>query len=459
MNTTAGGPRLIRPSHRLIAGVCAGLAEHLNLSVRLVRGLFVALAFAAGAGILLYAWLWVMTPSEAENTVENTAGTRRGADRVPGAGPQPVTGRQGRPGPGHGPAKSILSLGRREFLLGTGLLVVAAALIAQQLGAGIRWGTIVPIVVILVGAVLTWMQLDDTHRAGLVHRAKADQTGGFIRLGAGLALVIIGVLIIVSGAGSWALMGNSVLASLAVLAGVGLVLAPWGLKFWRDLEMERSGRAREAARAEFAAHLHDSVLQTLALIQNRAGSEQDVLRLARSQERELREWLYRDPSRNPGNLAARIKAIAADIEDAYGQVIDVVVVGDTEMSERHEALVQAAREALLNAARHAGGPVSVYLEATGQGCDIFVRDRGAGFDLRMVPQDRMGVRESIVGRMKRYGGTAGINSGPDGTEVRLSLPAASEGGSPGGARPAEGGPAENSAAENSAAEKRATHDI
>jgi signal transduction histidine kinase len=228
----------------------------------------------------------------------------------------------------------------------------------------------------------------------------------------------------VSGSGSWEQTWLALLASVAVLGGVALVLLPWGLKFWRDLESERAGRVRETERAEIAAHLHDSVLQTLALIQRRAGNEQDVVRLARAQERELRGWLFKDPARDAGQLSDRIKAAAAEVEDGLGNAVDVVSVGDTAMTDRHEALVQASREAMLNASRHGGGPVSVYVEAADSGVEVFIKDRGPGFVLEAVPGDRLGIRESIIGRMRRHDGTAEINSTPDGTEVRLKLPAA-----------------------------------
>jgi signal transduction histidine kinase len=245
-----------------------------------------------------------------------------------------------------------------------------------------------------------------------------------VRLGAGLALVATGVTLAISGS-QWNVLGLALLASLAVLAGVALVLLPWGLKFWRDFGAERAARVREEERAEIAAHLHDSVLQTLAVIQRRAGNEADVTRLARAQERELREWLYRDSRRGDGTFTDRLKALAAAVEDAHGQPVDVVCVGDAPLDgahrERAEALLQAAREAMLNAARHGGGPVSVYAEAGAGAIDVFVKDRGPGFDPDAVPSDRLGVRESIVGRMRRHGGEAKIVSGPDGTEVRLHL--------------------------------------
>ncbi|WP_458108958.1 PspC domain-containing protein [Arthrobacter sp. R3-55] len=312
----------------------------------------------------------------------------------------------------------------KEILLGAALLLVAAILIARQFGVDVPLGTLIPAAAILGGAAIAWMQLDETRRAGLVDKTKADQAGGWVRLAAGLALVVAGVLVMVSGSGSWEQTWLALLASVAVLGGVALVLLPWGLKFWKDLETERAGRIRETERAEIAAHLHDSVLQTLALIQRRAGSEQDVVRLARAQERELRAWLFSDAAKESGLLAERIKAVAAEVEDSQGHAVEVVAVGETDMTERHEAMVQAAREAMLNAARHGGGTVSVYVESTAGSTEIFIKDRGPGFDLDAVPDDRLGVKESIIGRMKRHGGTATINSSSDGTEVRLAMPSA-----------------------------------
>ncbi|ELT44014.1 signal transduction histidine kinase [Arthrobacter nitrophenolicus] len=311
----------------------------------------------------------------------------------------------------------------KEILLGSGLLLVAGIMIAQLLGVDVPLGTLIPAAAVLGGASIAWMQLDETRRAGLVDKTKADQAGGWARLAAGLALVVAGVLVMVSGSGSWEQTWLALLASVAVLGGVVLVLLPWALKFWRDLEAERAGRIREMERAEIAAHLHDSVLQTLALIQRRAGNEHDVVRLARAQERELRGWLFQDPGREAGQLSDRIKAVAAEVEDLLGNAVDVVSVGDTAMTEAHEALVQASREAMLNASRHGGGTVSVYLEASDGQAEVFIKDR-PGFELSDVPEDRLGVRESIIGRMKRHGGTATILSTGAGTEVRLRLQAA-----------------------------------
>ncbi|MEZ2390803.1 PspC domain-containing protein [bacterium RCC_150] len=449
MATTVQRAPLVRGGDRMIAGVCSGLAVHLGWPVKFIRLGMVLASFAGGAGLVFYAWLWVMVPTADESVRRNA---RRPASSIApavslapgipgdvgeaaigrtmsdGGGPAAASSAPSAVVPGLGPwfRRRRIQYGK-EILLGAGLLLVASILIARQLGVDVPLGTLIPAAAILGGAAIAWMQLDETRRAGLVDKTKADQAGGWVRLAAGLALVVAGVLVMVSGSGSWEQTWLALLASIAVLGGVALVLLPWGLKFWKDLEAERAGRVRETERAEIAAHLHDSVLQTLALIQRRAGSEQDVVRLARAQERELRAWLYRDAAKDAGLLGERIKSAAAEVEDAHGHPVDVVTVGDAGMTERHEALVQAAREAMLNAARHGGGPVSVYLESSEAGSEVFIKDRGPGFNLDDVPADRLGVRESMIGRMKRHGGSALINSNSGGTEVRLKLPAENAG--------------------------------
>ncbi len=453
MTTLPARPPLARSSDRVIAGVCSGLAAHLGWPVKNVRLGMVLASFAGGAGLVFYAWLWIMVPT-ADEAARRDA--RRPASPIAPAVSRPVQGEPmqgqasssypaqgaapdgGTPSSATGPVPDGASSAAppwfrvrgvrygKEILLGCGLLLVAGIMIAQLLGVDVSLGTLIPAAAVLGGASIAWMQLDETRRAGLVDKTKARQAGGWGRLAAGLALVVAGVLVMVSGSGSWEQTWLALLASVAVLGGVVLVLLPWALKFWRDLEAERAGRIRETERAEIAAHLHDSVLQTLALIQRRAGNEHDVVRLARAQERELRGWLFQDPGRESGQLSDRIKAVAAEVEDLLGNAVEVVTVGDAAMTEAHEALVQASREAMLNASRHGGGTVSVYLEASDGQSEIFIKDRGPGFELGDVPADRLGVRESIVGRMKRHGGSAAILSTSDGTEVRLKLPATVE---------------------------------
>ncbi|WP_051389219.1 ATP-binding protein [Arthrobacter sp. 35W] len=445
--------RLYRSSDRIIAGVCAGLAEHLGWNVGLVRAIMVASSFFFGAGIFLYAWFWVLVPVAGESPLGG-AGTPSAAADAPSerrlklfrpaaadgsGGPLPGAAGGGSgtglgdafgTGAAFGPGGPLagrggrrVALGVRELLAGAALLVAASLLLGNQFGLDLPLGTIIPLAVIGTGAVLAWMQLDETRRAGLLNVAGADKPWGVLRFIAGIALVVVGVLIIVAGSGSWELLAPAMLASLGVLAGVGLVLAPWALKFWRDLQQERAGRIREAERAEIGAHLHDSVLQTLALIQKRAGSPQDVTRLARAQERELREWIYQDAARSPGTLATAVKDVCAELEDLHGTAVEVVAVGDAVLTERSQPLVQATREAVLNAVRHAGTPVSVYLEARADAVEVFIKDRGPGFDTAAIAPDRLGIRESVVGRMARIGGSADIVSSASGTEVRLKLPA------------------------------------
>ena len=174
-----------------------------------------------------------------------------------------------------------------------------------------------------------------------------------------------------------------------------------------------------------AAHLHDSVLQTLALIQRRADDGRTVAKLARAQERDLRSWFYGEDAHPETSVAAALRAVAAEVEDAFGTPVEVVTVGDAASSPSVVALVQAAGEAIANAARHSGADrVDVYVEVAGRDVEVFVRDRGRGFDRTTVPLDRLGVRNSIIDRMDRHGGTAEIRSAPgEGTEVRLHVQA------------------------------------
>jgi len=215
----------------------------------------------------------------------------------------------------------------------------------------------------------------------------------------------------------------------ATFAGAAVLVAPWALRLWRELISERTARIKEEQRAEMAAHLHDSVLQTLALIQNRAGASSEVGRIARAQERELRDWLYADAAhaaeREDADLAGELREVAAALEVDHAVHFDIVSVGEPVRNAPAE-LGAASREAMLNAARHAGGEVSVYIENGAGSADVFVRDRGAGFDVDALPEGRLGVRESIIGRMRRAGGTATVSSRPTGTEVHLSIEFASE---------------------------------
>jgi len=237
----------------------------------------------------------------------------------------------------------------------------------------------------------------------------------------------VGLTSVLAVSGNLAAMREGVAATAVVLAGVAVVTGPWWWRTWTELAAERRERIRSQERAEVAAHVHDSVLHTLALIQRRVNDPREVTRLARGQERELRSWLYRPTGSPDERFAAALEAAAAEVEDTYAVSVEPVIVGDfvgdRAVDERLAALLQATREALVNAAKHADvATVSLYAEVEPGQITVFVRDRGKGFDPVAVDADRHGVAGSIVGRMQRHGGTADVRSAPDqGTEVRLTM--------------------------------------
>lgn len=417
---TTGGPPvpwrppLVRPTEgRMVGGVAVGLAAHLRLPVTVVRVGLVVATLAGGAGLLLYGWLWALVPAS-EHAPHGPDPLSHNASPASAAGPRADR----RPGV---PRLSQARLG--DILVGALLLFAGLSLAGARFGWDVNPGFVLPAIVVLGGAVLAYAQLDEVERGRLAQRSGVQTRAAVLRVVGGLVLVLVGVLLLVVRSTDLASAGRVLVAAVAVLGGAGLVLAPWGLRLWRDLDAERGARAREAERADIAAHLHDSVLQTLALIQRNAADPAQVARLARAQERDLREWLYgRRDAGDDVTLAAAVKGVTADVEDRFGVAVDVVVVGDRRLDDRTAALVAALREACVNAARHAGAPVTVYVEGGPDGVEAFVRDRGPGFDPDAVPADRLGVRESIVGRMQRHGGTATIHRlDGAGTEVRLVL--------------------------------------
>ncbi|HTZ43895.1 MAG TPA: PspC domain-containing protein [Jatrophihabitans sp.] len=382
-------PRLYRSSsHRLVGGVAAALAGHLDLSRLLVRAAFVVLASFGGLGLLLYGAFWIVLPPAPE--AEPDGPIRRAVQYVAAA----VA------------TVSVLLFNVRTLPLGWWFL---------------------PSVLACFGVALLWRQASETDRERWRRlsrsslAASATDRVGALRVVAGVSLVIAGGGFVLARAGVSA-VGVGLAAMLITLAGVGLITGPWWLKLVRDLSDERRERIRNEERADIAAHLHDSVLQTLALIQRSAESPREVTRLARSQERELRTKLY-GIGIPDGRLGAALQAAAAEVEDTYAIAADVVVVGDARLDARLDALVQASREALVNAAKHAGvGRVSLYAEVSDRAAEVFVRDRGAGFDPDRIDPSRQGIRGSILGRLGRQGGTATIKSRPGaGTEVHLRV--------------------------------------
>jgi signal transduction histidine kinase len=262
-------------------------------------------------------------------------------------------------------------------------------------------------------------------QAAVTRAALSRETSRVSKLGFAVGALLGAAVIVLWLTGVLELAGRVALAALVVSIALLLISAPFWQAMIRRLGSEQVARARADERAEVAAHLHDSVLQTLALIQKRSDEPDQVARLARRQERDLREWLSDDvPSRPDERLADALRAAAAEIEDAHGEPIEAIVVGDEELDERFEALVAASREALTNAVKFAsgGGPVRLYAEIDDGAARVFIDDRGPGFDPEKIPPNRRGVRESIIGRMERFGGRAEIRSEPgEGTEVELTV--------------------------------------
>jgi len=309
------------------------------------------------------------------------------------------------------------------FAVYGGLIVglVALAWLAGPTPGALIW----PLAVAVIGAVIIWRQADPE----LWQRLMATSAGKALSRPAGLRAVF-GALLVISGLfgflasrGQLSAARSGLAAAGAIVAGVGVIVAPWLLRMARELDTERQARVRATEREELAARVHDSVLHTLTMIQRGADDPRLVQRLARSQERELRAWLYQPAAETSDLLSAQLDKIAGEIEDTYGVPIDVVRVGDLQLGDRTAAALNAAREAMLNAAKYSGAPqISVYAEAEADRLSIFVRDRGRGFELDAIPKHRLGVRQSIIGRMDRVGGEARIRTAPgEGTEVEIQL--------------------------------------
>jgi len=343
--------------------------------------------------------------------------------------------------------------GGLRIAIGTGLLVCSGLLFVRAAGPWPGDAIVWPGAVAVLGALLIWRApgvVPRRRRGWAAHRPPEDPSLPLLpssapasslphepparmralgrpevsRGGLGVALVLAGGFAFLWASGATRPAGEALLAGLAVLVAVALIFAPSWRRLARSLAAERTERIRSQERADVGAHLHDSVLQTLALIQRSAEDPGQVAALARRQERELRGWLAGDELREAGErLAAALQEAAAAVEAAVGGSVEVVAVGDCPLDERGEAVLAAAREAMLNAAKFAGqAPVSVYAELSEQRIQVFVRDRGAGFDPAAVPQARRGVRESILGRMRRAGGRAAVRSLPGGgTEVEIEI--------------------------------------
>jgi signal transduction histidine kinase len=332
---------------------------------------------------------------------------------------------------------------RRDFgtllpfaAIGVGVILLQSLVFSDGPAGTVGW----LVAIIAVGAGVIWHQSDPIRRGHWADNAsqtpwlaavvaESDRRSFLFRFIGGGVLVAVGIIGVVAvyapARGGLTSVFNGVIFAFVGLLGVGVVVAPLLWRTFNQLRAEREGRIREQERAEVAAMIHDQVLHTLALIQRNSADIKEVQRLARGQERSLRNWLYKPTASPTERFAAALEEAAAEVEDTYAITVETVVVGDTDCDDRVAALVAAAREALVNTARHSGmTTVSLYAEVEADELSVFVRDRGAGFDVDTVEETRHGVRGSIIGRMQRHGGRAEIRSAVgDGTEVRLTMPA------------------------------------
>ncbi len=405
VTVTTAPPRATRPvSGRVVAGVCRGLSENLHLPVWVVRTVFVILALTGGIGLVLYAAFWAVLPLSPGLVAD---GDLAAEDDFEGARSADFT-----------------------RLLALAAVAVGVVLLLAALGVNIISGSVVPIILAIVGAALVWQQADDDQRSTWSATAAraARQTAGTTanagrwRIVVGIALVALGVIgLLVSRTGPAAAV-QALATALLLLLGVGLVAFPWTYRRWREQNEQRHALIRSEERAEIAAHVHDSVLQTLTLIQRNAADPKEVQRLARTEERALRSWLYAPTGDPDRTFAAALQRDATQVEAAYSATMEVVTVGDATLDAPLGALLAATREVMVNAARHGGGAASVYAEVHDDSAEVFVRDRGQGFDPAAVPDDRHGLRESVIGRMERNGGSAEVVSTVGaGTEIRLRV--------------------------------------
>jgi phage shock protein PspC (stress-responsive transcriptional regulator)/signal transduction histidine kinase len=393
----------------LIAGVCAGLGRRLSIDPTLVRIAAVVITVATGGfGVVAYGIAWLVIPEDADVAAASS---------------------------GRGPGPRWAHPANWKVAVGIGMLCLSLLLVLRELG--IWWSDALawPLVLAATGVALLWrqsrvMQPGPDPVALPVSpdtaSARRNRLADLYRGGFGVALVIGAVLLFLSANNALGQTRDVILAAIAAVFALALILAPFLWRLGRNLATERAARIRSQARAELAAHLHDSVLQTLTLVQKRADDPSEVARLARRQERELRSWLF-DADRGGASesLASALESAAVEVEEAHGVPVEVVAVGDGPVDERSSALVAATREAIVNAAKFApySGEIAVYAELGPGEAQVFVRDRGPGFEPEAVPADRRGVRESIVGRMERFGGHAEVRSRPgSGTEVVLTMP-------------------------------------
>lgn len=385
-----------RSGGRIVAGVAGGIADHLGIDVLKVRVAFTILAAMAGSGIVIYGALWIFTSAGTDTQKPSAAERQR--------------------------AYGLIALG----------LGGAAAL--SWLFSGTAGSVLAPFFVVAIGAALVWREFDSDGPRTVIGLPQRPTVLTWARVVGGATLIILGLGVVVLAQVDLEALRSSLLAVVVTLIGVGLLTVPLWLRMWRALGAERAARIRNDEREEIASHLHDSVLQTLALIQKQSDNPQEVARLARGQERELRKWLFSGGDIDHTSLTEGLKIIAGEVEDQHGVTVRPVTVGDVQLEgegvenglpkEAFTALLGATREALVNSAKHSGEKeINLFAEVEGDQVSVFVRDRGVGFDVDAVPEDRQGLAKSIRGRIERRGGRVVVRSDiGKGTEIRVHMP-------------------------------------
>ena len=386
-----------RRDDRVVAGLAAGIADAVGIDAAYVRAAFVSLFTASGLGVFVYLAGWLAT---ANRVVDS----RAQVDPLLSASPN-----------------------ERRRTLGAGLAFLGLLLAISETGLwlGASSGAVT---LTAFGLATLWARSDRAQRirwTNALLRGEASASGRrelALRAAAGGLLILVGLTIFFTSTEALKSVGSVVLAVLVTGGGVLLVLGPWMYSLASDLREERLERIRSEEREDMAAHLHDSVLQTLALIQRSKDPEEQAI-LARIQERELRSWLFGAKDDNGGRFAKAIEDAAAAVERDHQVAVEVVTVGDCALDPGVDALVKAAREAMVNAAKHSGArSLSVFAEVEDDEVELFVTDQGVGFDMDSVRLDRHGISDSIVARMTRHGGTAEIDAEPgEGTEVHLRI--------------------------------------
>lgn len=383
---------------RMLAGVAGGIAAKLGVSPIYVRAAFVSASLAGGVGVIVYAALALLVPTETGAPI--TMGTDHAEKHAD-----------------------------RRQIVGLALIFLASMMTLEVVG--LWFGPVVwPATLVIFGLAIAIETSGINYEQSLARGSSGGGAGAgaggrqswWLVVG-GLGMMVAGLAVVLRSLDALQSVGVLVIALFVAVGGFLIVAGPWLWSLIEDLRTERRARIRSEEKAEVAAHLHDSVLQTLALIQ-RTDDPKKMVTLARSQERDLRSWLFDERSQDTQTIQGALSDAASRVEAAHDVPVSVVVVGEAGLpTDRQDALIAAATEAMMNAAEHSGAEkVSVYAETSDSLIEVFVTDQGLGFDQQSVNNDRKGIRESIKARMLRHGGTATIESmAGEGTEVHLTM--------------------------------------